>query len=463
MAADEFGGAIDFELPTFNPGSANERVASGSAPSDFNPVGAGSDPFAYTDGSLLTPWTKTFNYGGPQTPAGGYYQGSGGFSPLSPFQYKDFAFNFKAPEAYTGQADFNAPTAFKGSRFNTPDGFKSPVDPFKAPGLEIAGQPAGSYRVGEFKAPTREEALADQGYQFTTQQGQQALENSAAAKGMLRSGNTWKALQDYGQQAASTQYDKVYGRRASEFDRSAELALAGYDRSYQAGLAENESAYGRAASEYDRMFQNALGVYQMGYQQDASEYDRNFGNSFNVHQFNQQNALQSWKANADVNLQGQNLGYQVASGTWDRNYSKDFSSYQEQARQAEAAAQIAAAEAAAAAGGAQWADAQNYNRALQGYNMEYEQFNNNQSNQFNRLLALGSLGQGSAAAAGSAAGQYGANAGNILMAGGNAGAAGVVGSANAWNSAAGNIANGANQAAMWAALQPPKLTSVTGP
>ena len=60
-------------------------------------------------------------------------------------------------------------------------------------------------------------AQQDPGYQFRLQQGQQALENSAAASGMLRTGGTMKGLMDYNQAAASQEYDKSYGRALGEY------------------------------------------------------------------------------------------------------------------------------------------------------------------------------------------------------------------------------------------------------
>lgn len=49
-------------------------------------------------------------------------------------------------------------------------------------------------------------------YKFRLNQGQQALERSAASKGMLSSGNTLAALMDYGQGLASTEYGNEFNR-----------------------------------------------------------------------------------------------------------------------------------------------------------------------------------------------------------------------------------------------------------
>ncbi len=49
-------------------------------------------------------------------------------------------------------------------------------------------------------------------YKFRFNQGQQALERSAASRGMLNSGNTLAALADYGQGAASQEYGNEFNR-----------------------------------------------------------------------------------------------------------------------------------------------------------------------------------------------------------------------------------------------------------
>ena len=68
-------------------------------------------------------------------------------------------------------------------------------------------------------------------YQFQLKQGQQALDRSAAARGMGYSGAQMKAAQEYGQGMASQQYDKEYNRASGEFgdyyNRLAGLAQGG--------------------------------------------------------------------------------------------------------------------------------------------------------------------------------------------------------------------------------------------
>lgn len=93
-----------------------------------------------------------------------------------------------------------------------------------------------------------------------------------------------------------------------------------------------------------------------------------------------------------------------------------------------------------------------YNRALNEYELGYNQFENNQTQQWNRLASLSGLGQTSAAQLNSSGTATAGNVGNILLGLGsqlgtdanNAGAArasGYVGAGNAW---AGGLSGGTN-------------------
>lgn len=88
-----------------------------------------------------------------------------------------------------------------------------------------------------FQAPTNVTEQNDPGYQFRLQQGQQALERSAAAKGNLLTGGTAKDLTDYAQGAASNEYQNVYNR-----------ALEGYQTNYNTFANNQANQYNRLAS-----------------------------------------------------------------------------------------------------------------------------------------------------------------------------------------------------------------------
>ena len=83
-------------------------------------------------------------------------------------------------------------------------------------------------------------------YRFRFNQGQQALERSAASRGMLNSGNTLAALADYGQGAASQEYGNEFNRLSSAVGQ------------------RNQYNLGRMSSSNQE-----LGLRQQGYQDQA--------------------------------------------------------------------------------------------------------------------------------------------------------------------------------------------------
>jgi hypothetical protein len=69
----------------------------------------------------------------------------------------------------------------------------------------------------KFQAPTGATEQNDPGYQFRLDQGMKMLDNSAAAKGGLLSGNTLQGRQNYAQNYASNEYGNVYNRAMQEY------------------------------------------------------------------------------------------------------------------------------------------------------------------------------------------------------------------------------------------------------
>ena len=80
-----------------------------------------------------------------------------------------------------------------------------------------------------FVAPTGATEANDPGYQFRMQQGEGALENSAAARGGLLSGNTLEAMQQYGQNYASNEYGNVYNRAVNQYGLNRQNILDRYN------------------------------------------------------------------------------------------------------------------------------------------------------------------------------------------------------------------------------------------
>ena len=86
-------------------------------------------------------------------------------------------------------------------------------------GTEFEFDDAGYQPFGtEFEFDT-EDLYNDPGYQWRRDQGNKAVERSAAAGGMLQSGKTLKSLQRWSQGLAAQEYRDAYGRSRSEFDQ----------------------------------------------------------------------------------------------------------------------------------------------------------------------------------------------------------------------------------------------------
>lgn len=94
-----------------------------------------------------------------------------------------------------------------------------------------------------FSAPTAEQAAATPGYQFQLQQGLKALQNSAAARGGLLAGGTSKAINDYAQGQAASNYGNTYNQalQAYQTNFGNQYSLAGQGL----GAATNLSSLGQ--------------------------------------------------------------------------------------------------------------------------------------------------------------------------------------------------------------------------
>lgn len=109
-----------------------------------------------------------------------------------------------------------------------------------------AGRTALSQLMGEMgpdgyfnQTYTGQDIYSDPSYQFRLQQGQDAIQSSAAAKGGLLSGATLKALQGYGQDMASQEYQDAYNRfnadQTNQYNRLSNLVGVGQNAAAQQG------------------------------------------------------------------------------------------------------------------------------------------------------------------------------------------------------------------------------------
>jgi hypothetical protein len=121
-----------------------------------------------------------------------------------------------------------------------------------------------------FQAPTGVNYQNDPGYQFRMQQGVQALQNSAAARGDLLSGNTLQALTQFGQDYGSNEYQNVYNRALQGYQTNAQNFYTGQGNEYNrlmgtAGMGLNAAGGANAANQaYQNIYGNAMNMSNQG-------------------------------------------------------------------------------------------------------------------------------------------------------------------------------------------------------
>ena len=113
---------------------------------------------------------------------------------------------------------------------------------------------------------TGQDIYSDPSYQFRLQQGQNAIQSSAAAQGGLLTGATLKALQNYGQESASQEYGNAYNRfnadQTNRYNRLSNLVGIGQNAAAQVGNAGAQTS--QAIANNTMAGANALAAGQIG-------------------------------------------------------------------------------------------------------------------------------------------------------------------------------------------------------
>lgn len=128
-----------------------------------------------------------------------------------------------------------------------------------------------------------EQFQADPGYGFRMSEGMKALERSAAARGGLLSGGTGKALQRFGQEMGSQEYQNAFNRYQAE--RQARLnplqSLAGVGQTTSQQLAGQAGQLGQSLGEST---QAAAAARASGYVGGANALTSALGTGLNYYQ-----------------------------------------------------------------------------------------------------------------------------------------------------------------------------------
>lgn len=129
-------------------------------------------------------------------------------------------------------------------------------------GLGLAPGSSGGVKHGSLDAPfTAAMYKESPGYQFQLSQGINAVDNSASATGGVNSGNTLKALTQYGQGLANTDYQQAYNNYVANqnnvFNRlfgvagagqNAAASQGGFGQGFANAVSGNNNAIGNANS-----------------------------------------------------------------------------------------------------------------------------------------------------------------------------------------------------------------------
>ena len=120
---------------------------------------------------------------------------------------------------------------------------------------DIPGAP--KFDAPDFQAPTADSIYSDPSYAFRLKEGQDALERSAAGRGVLRTGGTLKDILSYGQNYASQEYGNIFDRAGRAYDYQYRAARDEWSPTFlewqtraSASQRAKELAFQRAWDEY---------------------------------------------------------------------------------------------------------------------------------------------------------------------------------------------------------------------
>ena len=148
------------------------------------------------------------------------------------------------------------------------DQTRKDLDPYKQAGATSLSQMMGQMTPDGYfnQTYTGQDIYSDPSYQFRLQQGQNAIQSSAAAQGGLLSGATLKALQNYGQESASQEYSNAYNRfnadQTNRYNRLSNLVGIGQNAAAQVGNAGAQTS--QAIANNTMAGANALAAGQIG-------------------------------------------------------------------------------------------------------------------------------------------------------------------------------------------------------
>lgn len=131
------------------------------------------------------------------------------------------------------------------------------------PQYDLPGVP--QFNAPQFHAPDYQALLRDPSYQFRLKQGEGALQASAAAKGVLRTGMTLKDILGYGQDYASQEAQNAFNRAKDTYGLN-------YKRAYD--------QFAPQFADYNNRFSAAVGAGNLGFGQQWNQYQTQLDDEF---------------------------------------------------------------------------------------------------------------------------------------------------------------------------------------
>lgn len=153
------------------------------------------------------------------------------------------------------------------------DQTRTDLNPYNEAGYDSLKQLMGGMgEGGQFmQTYSGQDIYDDPSYQFRLNEGLNAVQSGAAGQGGLLSGATQKALMNYGQQAASQEYQNAYNRfnadQSNQYNRLANLVGVGQNAAAQVGNAGLQTAQAVANNTMQGGNAQAAGVIQAGNRQ----------------------------------------------------------------------------------------------------------------------------------------------------------------------------------------------------
>lgn len=175
------------------------------------------------------------------------------------------------------------------------------LSPFASPNaLMQLYDMGGVARPGEASARPYDFQSTDPSYQWRFNQGQEALDRSAASRGMLLSGAQLKASQDYGGNAASQEYGAQFQRVAGMADNAQQAAgaVANLQQGQGSALADLSTGKGTALANLATGQGTALNNLGQTNLSNLSTLNTNFGNALTDIRQGGTNSVNGYNQNA---------------------------------------------------------------------------------------------------------------------------------------------------------------------